>query len=78
MDENWKLTLDSFDSVKYRRIILEALQNSPEAFASSYEEEKDQLLKDTKPGFNPKTRLHLVLLIQVNLSELLLCKRKAN
>ncbi|MBT2625719.1 GNAT family N-acetyltransferase [Bacillus sp. ISL-32] len=34
--------LNSMDAESYRDIRLEALQNSPEAFASSYEEEKDQ------------------------------------
>ncbi|WP_138419677.1 GNAT family N-acetyltransferase [Aquibacillus sediminis] len=34
--------LDSKDAEKYLAIRLEALQNSPDAFASSYEEERDQ------------------------------------
>ncbi|MBZ5752439.1 GNAT family N-acetyltransferase [Metabacillus rhizolycopersici] len=42
------------DAENYRRIRLEALQNSPEAFASSYEEEKDQPVEKYKNNFQSK------------------------
>ncbi|ENH98126.1 acetyltransferase [Gracilibacillus halophilus YIM-C55.5] len=43
--------LDSRDAEKYLTIRLEALQNSPGAFASSYEEEKDQPVEKYKNRF---------------------------
>jgi ribosomal protein S18 acetylase RimI-like enzyme len=39
------------DAEKYRRIRLESLQNSPESFASSYEEEKDFSIEKIKNKF---------------------------
>ena len=39
------------DAEKYRSIRLESLQNSPESFASSYEEEKDLSIEEIKNKF---------------------------
>lgn len=39
------------DAEKYRSIRLESLQNSPESFASSYEEEKDFSIESIKDKF---------------------------
>lgn len=43
--------LNSKDAEKYLAIRHEALQNSPDAFASSYEEEKDQPVEKYKNRF---------------------------
>ena len=42
------------DANNYRSIRLEALQNSPEAFASSYEEEKNQQVEKYVKNFQSK------------------------
>lgn len=42
------------DANSYRRIRLEALQNSPEAFASSYEEEKSRQVEKYMKSFQSK------------------------
>lgn len=39
------------DAEKYRSIRLESLQNSPESFVSSYEEEKDFAIEKFKEQF---------------------------
>ena len=59
--------LNPLDAENYLDLRLEALQNNSEAFASSYEEEKDYSVENIKLGFNPKTRLPLVLLKMKNL-----------
>ena len=43
--------LNPLDAEKYLDLRLGALQNSPEAFASSYEEEKDQPVERYKTRF---------------------------
>ncbi|MTT31434.1 GNAT family N-acetyltransferase [Terrilactibacillus sp. BCM23-1] len=43
--------LNSLDAENYLDLRLEALQNSPEAFAASYEEEKDQSFEKYKSRF---------------------------
>ena len=43
--------LNSLDAENYLDLRLEALQNSPEEFASSYEEEKDQSVEKYKIRF---------------------------
>jgi RimJ/RimL family protein N-acetyltransferase len=43
--------LKPVDAEDYRRIRLEALHNSPESFATSYEEEKDQSVDKYKTRF---------------------------
>ena len=43
------IILNSYeDAEKYRSIRLESLKNTPEAFASSYGEEKDLSIEDLK------------------------------
>ena len=46
--------LKSSDAESYLRIRLEALQNSPEAYATSYQEEKDQIAEKYKSRFQSK------------------------
>jgi ribosomal protein S18 acetylase RimI-like enzyme len=46
--------LNPLDAENYLVIKLESLQNSPEAFASSYEEEKDQPVEKYKNRFESK------------------------
>nr|WP_225229868.1 GNAT family N-acetyltransferase [Sporosarcina quadrami] len=43
--------LNSLDAENYLNLRLEALQNNPEAFASSYEEEKDQAVEKYESRF---------------------------
>ena len=59
--------LNSFeDAEKYRSIRLESLKNSPEAFASSYGEEKDFSIEELKNKFQSKTLLPTGPLIREN------------
>ncbi|WP_416828408.1 hypothetical protein [Ectobacillus polymachus] len=46
--------LNSLDAENYRNIRLESLRNSPEAFASSYEDEKDKSIEELKNKFQLK------------------------
>ena len=48
--------LNSFeDAEKYRSIRLESLKNTPEAFASSYGEEKDLSIEELKNKFQSES-----------------------
>ena len=59
--------LNSFeDARKYRSIRLESLKNTPEAFASSYVEEKDLSIEEFKKNFNRSPLLPTELLIKKN------------
>ncbi len=44
--------LTKLDSAKYKSLRLEALKNNPEAFSSSYEEEKDMTIQQTEARLN--------------------------
>ncbi|PMC36010.1 GNAT family N-acetyltransferase [Bacillus sp. UMB0899] len=44
--------LTESDSTKYKSLRLEALHNNPEAFSSSYEEEKDMSIQQTEVRLN--------------------------
>ncbi len=46
--------LASKDAEKYQRLRIEALQNHPEAFSSSFEEEKDMPIQKTEERLNGK------------------------
>ena len=50
------------DAEKYRGIRLESLKNIPEAFASSYEEERDFSIEEFKTNFNRRPLLLTELL----------------
>ncbi|MGQ4665114.1 hypothetical protein AB3Z07_12030 [Metabacillus halosaccharovorans] len=47
--------LTGLDSAKYKSLRLEALQNNPEAFSSSYEEEEKMPIQQTELA---KYRIH--------------------
>ena len=78
--------LDTFDAENYRSIRLEALQNSPEAFASSYEEEKDQHIEMFKNKIKLKDSVtfgafdkgELVGIITLSKEELYKLRHRAN